>query len=93
VDVVETEVMSLHEGNIARFRLLPPEYEAWKPNWSWSSRRGEASAWTTAARLAEGAGTVDLRQAGKSNLSTFDGQVHRHSPALGRRPMIEGAGD
>ena len=33
VDVVETEVMSLHEGNIARFRLSPPEYEAWKEIW------------------------------------------------------------
>ena len=33
VDVVETEVMSLHEGNIARFRLSPPEYEGWRKIW------------------------------------------------------------
>ena len=33
VDVVETEVMSLHEGNIARFRLSLPEFEAWKEIW------------------------------------------------------------
>ena len=33
VDVVETEVMSLHEGNIARFRLSLPEFEAWKEFW------------------------------------------------------------
>ena len=30
VEIVETEVMSLHAGNIARFRLSPPEFEAWK---------------------------------------------------------------
>ena len=34
VDVVETEVMSLHEGNIARFRLSPPQFEAWRKIWS-----------------------------------------------------------
>ena len=34
VDVVETEVMSLHEGNIARFRLAPPDFEAWRKIWS-----------------------------------------------------------
>ena len=33
VDVVETEAMSLHEGNIARFKLSPPEFEAWKKIW------------------------------------------------------------
>ena len=33
VDVVETEVMSLHEGNIARFRLSPSEFDAWKKGW------------------------------------------------------------
>ena len=33
VDVVETEVMSLHEGNIARFRLSPQEFDAWKKSW------------------------------------------------------------
>ena len=33
VEVVETEVMSLHEGNIARFRLSPKEFEAWQEVW------------------------------------------------------------
>ena len=33
IDVVETEAVSLHEGNIARFRLSPPEFEAWKKIW------------------------------------------------------------
>jgi len=32
-EVVETEVMSLHEGNIARHRLRPSEYQAWKETW------------------------------------------------------------
>jgi len=33
VEVVETELMSLHEGNIARYRLRPAEYEAWRRGW------------------------------------------------------------
>ena len=33
VEVVETEVISLHEGNIARYRLRPLEYQAWKKTW------------------------------------------------------------
>ena len=33
IGVVETEAVSLHEGNIARFRLSPPEFEAWKKIW------------------------------------------------------------
>ena len=33
VEVVETELMSLHEGNIARYRLRPAEYEAWRQGW------------------------------------------------------------
>jgi hypothetical protein len=33
VEVVETELMSLHEGNIARYRLRPSEYHAWEKNW------------------------------------------------------------
>ena len=27
------QAMSLHDGNIARFRLSPPEYEAWTKIW------------------------------------------------------------
>ena len=33
VEVVETELMSLHEGNIARYRLRPAEYQAWLQSW------------------------------------------------------------
>jgi Fic family protein len=33
VEVAETEVMSLHEGNIARYRLRPSEYNAWRERW------------------------------------------------------------
>jgi len=33
VEVVETEIMSLHEGNIARYRLHPAEYQAWRKGW------------------------------------------------------------
>ncbi|HKK29319.1 MAG TPA: Fic family protein, partial [Alphaproteobacteria bacterium] len=33
VEVVETEIMSLHEGNIARYRIRPAEYQAWRQGW------------------------------------------------------------
>lgn len=33
IEVVETELMSLHEGNIARYRLRPLEYQQWRENW------------------------------------------------------------
>jgi len=33
IEVVETEVMSLHEGNIARYRLRPSEYRLWEKTW------------------------------------------------------------
>jgi Fic family protein len=33
VEVVETEIMSLHEGNIARYRLRPAEYQSWLECW------------------------------------------------------------
>ena len=33
VEIVETELMSLHEGNIARYRLRPSEYETWRKGW------------------------------------------------------------
>lgn len=33
VEAVETEIMSLHEGNIARYRLRPAEYQAWRQGW------------------------------------------------------------
>jgi hypothetical protein len=32
VEVVESELRGLHEGNIARYRLRPVEYESWRKN-------------------------------------------------------------
>lgn len=34
IEVVETQLLSLHEGNIARFRLRPSEFHAWREGWS-----------------------------------------------------------
>ena len=33
IEVIETELMSLHKGNIARFRLKPSEYDVWLKTW------------------------------------------------------------
>jgi hypothetical protein len=33
IEIVETELGSLHEGNIARYRLRPAEFSAWKTDW------------------------------------------------------------
>ena len=33
IELVERELLSLHEGNLARYRLRPAEYEDWKKNW------------------------------------------------------------
>ena len=33
IEVVETELLSLHEGNIARFRLRPGEFATWRGQW------------------------------------------------------------
>lgn len=33
IEVVETAVMHLHEGNIARYRLRPSHYQKWKATW------------------------------------------------------------
>ncbi len=33
VEIVETELMSLHEGNIARYHITPKAYEAWLKFW------------------------------------------------------------
>jgi Fic family protein len=33
IEIAETEIMSLHEGNIARFRLRPSEFQAWREGW------------------------------------------------------------
>jgi len=33
VEIAETELMYLHEGNIARYKLRPSEYRAWQETW------------------------------------------------------------
>lgn len=33
IEVVETELASLHEGNIARYRLRPNQFDTWKKQW------------------------------------------------------------
>ena len=33
IEVVETELSSLHMGNIARYRLRPSEFENWRQHW------------------------------------------------------------
>jgi Fic family protein len=33
IEVVETELMNLHEGNIARYRLRPSQYQTWRKTW------------------------------------------------------------
>lgn len=33
IEIVETEIMNLHEGNIARYRLRPSEYLVWREIW------------------------------------------------------------
>jgi len=34
VEICETELINLHEGKIARFRVRPSEYQAWKDGWN-----------------------------------------------------------
>jgi len=34
IEVVETQLLSLHEGSIARYRLRPSEFRAWQANWN-----------------------------------------------------------
>lgn len=33
IELVETELSCLHEGNIARYRLRPAEYQVWEQTW------------------------------------------------------------
>ncbi len=33
VEVVHDQLMSLHEGNMARYRLRPSEFAAWQVAW------------------------------------------------------------
>ena len=41
IEVVETEVMSLHEGNIARYRLSFSQFEKWHAAWNRSIARSQ----------------------------------------------------
>lgn len=34
VEVVETELLNLHIGNIARYRIRPSEFDQWQKNWT-----------------------------------------------------------
>ena len=34
IEIVETELMNLHEGNISRYGLRPSEVEKWWQDWS-----------------------------------------------------------
>lgn len=34
IEVVETELLGLHEGNFVRYRIKPSEYAAWKDRWT-----------------------------------------------------------
>ena len=34
MEVAATELMALHEGNIARYRLRPSEYQEWRETWA-----------------------------------------------------------
>ncbi|BAU51876.1 Fic family protein [Mucilaginibacter gotjawali] len=33
IEAIETEILSLHEGNFARYRVNPKEFERWKAGW------------------------------------------------------------
>ena len=33
IEVVETQLLSLHEGSIARYRLRPSEFQVWQAHW------------------------------------------------------------
>lgn len=58
IDVVETEVVSLHEGNITRFRLSPPEFGAWKKIWRQATA---AEVWTVKNEIPGTLGTFKRR--------------------------------
>lgn len=34
IEVTETELMNLHEGNMARYRIRPSDFSEWKKHWS-----------------------------------------------------------
>lgn len=34
IEAIETEILVLHEGNFARYRISPSEFKYWKSNWN-----------------------------------------------------------
>jgi hypothetical protein len=40
VEIAETELMSIHEGNFARYQVRPHEFEAWQAVWLRGISRG-----------------------------------------------------
>lgn len=38
IEVVETQLLSLHGGSIARYRLRPSEFDAWQVKWNTQPR-------------------------------------------------------
>ena len=34
IEIAETELMGLHAGNIARYRIRPAQFEAWLSTWA-----------------------------------------------------------
>ena len=34
IELVETELLSLHEGNFARYKITPGEFTRWKQAWN-----------------------------------------------------------
>ena len=34
IEIAETELMGLHAGNIARYRIRPTQFEAWLSTWA-----------------------------------------------------------
>ena len=34
IETVEAELLALHEGNIAPYRVVPSEFKAWQRIWS-----------------------------------------------------------
>lgn len=39
VEVAEDEILALHEGNFARYRVRPSEFDAWRKVWGWYRSR------------------------------------------------------
>jgi hypothetical protein len=41
IEIADAEILGLHEGNIARFRLRPLEFAQWRQTWQQSGGREE----------------------------------------------------